>query len=61
MRPAGGAAKARPAGALVVVVVVYGDVRETGERELVKVPLTSLFREWRGDCAGARVGQGSSH
>jgi hypothetical protein len=30
-----------------VVVVVYGDVRETGERELLKVALTSLFRESR--------------
>jgi hypothetical protein len=49
MRPAGGAAKGAPAGALVVVVVVYGDVRETGERELVKVPPGLLFREWGGE------------
>jgi hypothetical protein len=35
----------RPAGALVVVVVPYGDGKETYELLLAKVPSTLLFRE----------------
>jgi hypothetical protein len=48
--PAGGAAKGAPAGALVVVVVAYGDVRGTEERWLEKVPLWLLSPESVRNC-----------
>jgi hypothetical protein len=49
--PAGGAVKGAPAGALIVVGAAYGDVRETDELGLVKIPPELLFRLSKEDCA----------
>ena len=53
--PASGAVKARPAGALIVVGAAYGDVRETDELGLVKIPPEPLFRLSNEDCAWLTV------